>query len=172
MMTNTKICRWLAPRHSAARCRAIGARHTPAIVLMRTMNSVPQKMRKYFDNSPIPNQMTAIGIMAVGERYRKSSMIGSNKSCSKRIRPSKTPPTMPTRDPTKKPTSTLLMLIVTSARISPLIIIGIAVRKTSSGGGMRNGLKRTVERNCQPRNAINSDKMVSRTVRWGPLASP
>jgi hypothetical protein len=66
--TRTKICSRLAPRHSAARWRAIGARHTPATVLISTMKNVPQKMRKYFDISPMPNQMTAIGIIAVGER--------------------------------------------------------------------------------------------------------
>src|SRR3984957_15834951 len=60
----------VAPRHSAARCRVTGTRQTPAMVLTRTMKNVPQKMRKYFDISPMPNQITAIGIIAVGERYR------------------------------------------------------------------------------------------------------
>ena len=35
---------------------------------MSTMKNVPQKMRKYFDISPMPNQITAIGIIAVGDR--------------------------------------------------------------------------------------------------------
>jgi len=35
------------------------------MVLMSTMKNVPQKIRKYFDISPMPNQMTAIGIIAV-----------------------------------------------------------------------------------------------------------
>jgi len=35
---------------------------------MTTMKKVPQKIRKYFESSPIPNQMTAMGIIAVGER--------------------------------------------------------------------------------------------------------
>ena len=64
----TKISRRLAPRHSAARWRAIGARHTPAVVLTSTIKNVPQKIRKYFDISPMPNQMTAMGIIAVGDR--------------------------------------------------------------------------------------------------------
>ena len=63
-----KICRRLAPKHSAARWRVIGARQTPAVVLISTMKNVPQKIKKYFDISPMPNQITAIGIMAVGDR--------------------------------------------------------------------------------------------------------
>ena len=63
-----KICSGLAPRHSAARWRMTGARITPAVVLISTMKNVPQKMRKYFEVSPMPNQITAIGIIAVGER--------------------------------------------------------------------------------------------------------
>src|SRR5437763_5583028 len=74
MTTRTKICNWFAPRHSAARWRAIGARQTPAMVLTRTMKNVPQKMRKYLESSPMPNQMTAIGIIAGGERERMSSI--------------------------------------------------------------------------------------------------
>ena len=66
--TSRKICNWLAPRHSAARCRMTGARITPAVVLISTMKNVPQKMRKYFYSSPMPNQITAIGIIAVGDR--------------------------------------------------------------------------------------------------------
>ena len=46
----------------------IGARITPAVVLISTMKNVPQKIRKYFEVSPMPNQITAIGIIAVGER--------------------------------------------------------------------------------------------------------
>src|SRR5215469_8754248 len=66
--TMRKICRRLATKHSAARWRAIGARQTPAVVLISTMKNVPQKIKKYFDISPMPNQITAIGIMAVGDR--------------------------------------------------------------------------------------------------------
>ena len=47
---------------------------------------------------------------------------------------------MPASEPEMKPTSTRTMLIDTSARISPLNSIGIAVRITSTGGGIRNGL--------------------------------
>src|SRR5690348_14569716 len=68
MTTSTKICSWLAPRHSAARWRVTGARQTPAMVLINTIKNVPQKIRKYFESSPIPNQITAIGIIAVGDR--------------------------------------------------------------------------------------------------------
>jgi len=57
------------------------------------------------------------------------------------------------------------MLIETSARISPLASIGIAVRNTSRGGGIRNGLKRTVERNCQVRNAIRREAAASNALR-------
>ena len=41
------------------------------------------------------------------------------------MRPSRTPSTMPASEPETKPTSTRVMLIDTSARISPLINIGI-----------------------------------------------
>ena len=34
----------------------------------QALKKVPQKMRKYLEVSPMPNQMTAIGIIAVGER--------------------------------------------------------------------------------------------------------
>ena len=46
----------------------MGARITPAVVLISTMKKVPQKIKKYLDVSPMPNQITAIGIIAVGER--------------------------------------------------------------------------------------------------------
>src|SRR5262249_15749688 len=68
MTTSTKICSRLAPRHSAARCRFTGARQTPAMVLIRTMKKVPQKIRKYFDSAPMPNEIRAMGIMGVGDR--------------------------------------------------------------------------------------------------------
>jgi hypothetical protein len=57
------------------------------------------------------------------------------------------------------------MLIETSLIISPLASIGIAVRKTSSGGGTRNGLKRTVERNCQVSSAIKIDAVAKSAER-------
>ena len=41
---------------------------TPAIVLIRTKKNVPQKIRKYLEFSPMPNQITAIGIIAVGDK--------------------------------------------------------------------------------------------------------
>ena len=73
--------------------------------------------------------------------------------------------TIATTDPVTKPTRIRTMLIDTSARISPLSSIGIAVRITSSGGGMRNGLNTKVERHCQVVNAISSDAIVSSAVR-------
>ncbi len=63
------------------------------------------------------------------------------------------------------------MLMATSEAISPLASIGSAVRNTSSGGGMRNGLNNTVERNCQTQTAITSEASVSTTVRENPLES-
>jgi len=78
-----------------------------------------------------------------------------------RKRPSSTPVMIPASDPVANPTTTLVMLIATSPRISPLISIGMAVRMTSSGGGIRNGLNNTVDRNCQIRNARTSDPTAS-----------
>src|SRR5215467_7512190 len=84
-------------------------------------------------------------------------MIGSSRSCNSWMRPSRTPVMIPASDPVAKPTRTRVMLIATSPRISPLISIGMAVRTTSSGGGIRNGLNNTVDRSCQMRNARTSD---------------
>ena len=68
---------------------------------------------------------------------------------------------IPASDPVTNPTTTRVMLIATSSRISPLFSIGIAVRMTSSGGGIRNGLNRIVDKNCQIRNASTSDPTAS-----------
>src|SRR5262245_34386557 len=97
-------------------------------------------------------------------------MIGSMRSCSSRMRPSSTPATMPTSEPVTKPTSTRTMEIETSARISPLSTMGMAVRITARGGGMRNGLNTKVDRNCQTRNAIASDATISSGERRWPFA--
>src|SRR5258705_10163008 len=67
-----------------------------------------------------------------------------------------------------KPTSTRTMLIDTSARISPLISIGIAVRITSTGGGIRNGLNMKVDSNCQMKKAISSEVADSSIPRYRP----
>src|SRR4249920_503755 len=88
-------------------------------------------------------------------------MIGSSKSCRNWMRPSSTPVMIPASDPVANPTNTRVMLIATSPRISPLISIGIAGRMTSSGGGMRKGLNKTVDKNCQIRNASISDPTAS-----------
>jgi hypothetical protein len=64
-----------------------GVRTTPAIVLISTLKIVPQKTSEYLATSPMPNQMTTIGIIAVGDRKRMNSRIGSARSCSSRIRP-------------------------------------------------------------------------------------
>src|SRR5580704_9478893 len=94
-------------------------------------------------------------------------MIGSSRSCSSRMRPSKAPISTPTSEPVMKLTRTRIILIETSAKISPLPSIGIAVRNTLSGGGMRNGLKKTVDSSCQMQNAISRDAVESSTVRYG-----
>ena len=72
---------------------------------------------------------------------------------------------MPAREPETNPTSTRTMLIETSARISPLASIGMAVRMTSNGGGMRNGLNMKVDKSCQIEKAISSDAPESKTAR-------
>src|SRR5262249_24805205 len=84
--------------------------------------------------------------------------------------PPQPPNTMAASDPNAKPTSTRDMLIDTSARISPLSIMGIAVRITSSGGGMRNGLKMKVDSTCQERKAIAIEPAVRRNPRPGTAA--
>ena len=80
------------------------------MVLISTMKNVPQKIRKYFDVSPMPNQITAMGIMAVGERKRKNSITGSSRSCTTWIRPMRTPRTMPSALPSANPTATRVRL--------------------------------------------------------------
>ena len=60
------------------------------------------------------------------------------------------------------------MLIDTSAKISPLMIIGMAVRITSSGGGIRNGLNMKVDSNCQIKKASTSDAADRRMPRYLP----
>ena len=105
-----KIWACVAPRHSAALTRAHGVAITPWIALISTMKNVPQKIRKYFDVSPMPNQITAMGIMAVGERKRKNSITGSSRSCTTRIRPMRTPRTMPRVLPSANPTATRVRL--------------------------------------------------------------
>src|SRR6266849_139085 len=98
-------------------------------------------------------------------------MIGSSRSCRSRIRPSRTPRTIPESEPEMKPTSTRTMLIDTSAKISPLMSIGMAVRMTSSGGGIRNGLKMKVDSSCQIKQAISNDAADNKTARYRPLPS-
>src|SRR6516165_12290183 len=93
-------------------------------------------------------------------------MIGSSRSWRIRIRPSSTPRTMPVNDPKMNPTRTRCMLIATSARISPLMSIGMAVRMTSSGGGIRNGLKMKVDSSCQIAKAMSSDAAASARGRY------
>src|SRR6195256_12444 len=83
-----------------------------------------------------------------------------------RIRPSRTPNRIPISEPEMKPTSTRTMLIDTSAKISPLITIGIAVRITSTGGGIRNGLKMNVDSSCQIEKATTSEAADSRIPRY------
>src|SRR6516162_626207 len=95
-------------------------------------------------------------------------MIGSSRSWRTRIRPRRTPNITPISEPEKKPTSIRDMLIDTSAKISPLIIIGMAVRITSSGGGIRNGLNMKVDSNCQIKKARASDAADSRMPRYLP----
>ena len=57
------------------------------------------------------------------------------------------------------------MLIETSVAISPLASIGIAVRITSSGGGIKNGLNSTVDSTCQMQNAMATEAAESSAVR-------
>ena len=59
-----KIWTGLAPRHSAARTRIAGVAITPWMALSSTTKKLPQKIRKYFEFSPMPNHTTAIGIIA------------------------------------------------------------------------------------------------------------
>src|SRR6266478_5611853 len=96
-------------------------------------------------------------------------MIGSSRSCRSRIRPSSTPKMIPASEPETNPTSTRTILIDTSAKISPLRSIGTAVRMTSSGGGIRNGLNINVDKRCQMEKAISSDAADSKTARYGAL---
>ena len=49
------------------------------------------------------------------------------------------------------------MLIATCRKISPFSIIGTMVLNTTSGGGIRNGLNTTVDRNCQAANATSTE---------------
>ena len=58
-------------------------------------------------------------------------MIGSSSSCTSRMRPSSTPSTIAATHPVMKPTTTRTRLIDTSAKISPLSSIGIAVSNTT-----------------------------------------
>src|SRR6476620_8042674 len=82
-----------------------------------------------------------------------------------RMRPSRTPNRIPISEPVMNPTSTRTILIDTAAKISPLIMIGSAGRITSTGGGIRNGLKMKVDSSCQMENAIASEAMDSRGPR-------
>src|ERR1700716_1561131 len=93
-------------------------------------------------------------------------MMGSSSSWRTRIRPSRTPNRIPISEPEMKPTSTRTMLIDTSAKISPLITIGIAVRITSTGGGIKNGLKMNVDSSCQIEKATTSEAADSRIPRY------
>ena len=73
--------------------------------------------------------------------------------------------TTPASEPVANPTMTRTMLMAASDRISPLASIGIAVRNTSSGGGIKNGLKTKVERTCHVPKPSNSEAAVNDTVR-------
>jgi hypothetical protein len=115
---------------------------TPWIALISTMKKVPQKIRKYFEVSPMPNQITAMGIMAVGERKRKNSITGSSRSWIQRIRPMSTPSTIPSALPSANPTATRSTLAAIWRGISAVASMGTAVLSTSAGGGIRCGLTR------------------------------
>ena len=71
------------------------------------------------------------------------------------MRPRITPSTIAGKRAGDEADRTRARLIATWRKISPLCTIGMAVWNTTSGGGIRNGLKTKVDRNCQIANAID-----------------
>jgi len=99
-------------------------------------------MRKTFDASPIPNQITATVIMATEGMKRKNSVYGSSSFRTGRNEPMASPIGMPSSDPATNPARMRWRLAARCSSSTPFFTSRRPFLKTTVGGGKSTELTR------------------------------
>ncbi len=99
-----------APSEAAASRYARGTLRTPWCAPRRVTTATPLAIRRIFEASPYPNQITYSGRRASAGVNRKSVTQGSARYSTLTVHPVARPRKIPTSEPRTRPTSTLVAL--------------------------------------------------------------
>jgi len=106
-------------------------------------------MRKIFEASPIPNQITATVIIATDGMNRRNSVYGSRTLRAGRNEPITSPIGMPSSEPARNPARIRWMLADRCSNSTPLRMSTMAFRYTTTGGGKRTEPTTKTAATCQ-----------------------